>query len=241
MPKTGNAAVCEWGSLCVSPCLLIDLFCPFSACIVQMRLAVNCSGRCSAHNSDWLTTAIPTEDCSVIPISLEEPYPSTRLPDCDAATLLTGRNAPAVLLQQHGLLRISFCRCCLPANETTVMGCALANSSAVYRREPFRYNDFVPRGHLAVDRTAWTCHELFFFVPRMCSLAALMCSNSSVSSLDCTVMVNATFPHSLPLHVNVISNALLQRLSGNPVAVIQVIDSPLPRTLNEEVSLASAW
>ena len=145
-----------------------------------------------------------------------------------------------MLLQQHGLLKVSF--------VVAVFQLMKRLSWGVPWRTPARCIGVNPSG------TTTSCLVVISLLtgPRglvmscflclgWCSLAALMCSNSSVSSLDCTVMVNATFPHSLPLHVNVISNALLHRWSGNPVAVIQVIDSPLPRTLNEEVSLASAW
>ena len=69
-------------------------------------------------------------------------------------------------------------------------------------------------------------------------LAAFICTNSSDSNLECTIMSNATFPHALPLHVNVLDNALLQALTNNPIAFIDVIDSPLPLTDDEEVRLA---
>ena len=66
-----------------------------------------------------------------------------------------------------------------------------------------------------------------------------MCSNASAGTLSCDVMTNLTFPHSLPLHVNLLDNALLQSLAGTEFAFINVVDSPLPFTDDELVSCRS--
>lgn len=68
-------------------------------------------------------------------------------------------------------------------------------------------------------------------VPR---LAALVCLSTDPSELRCNVLVNATYPHCYPLYIAMLGTALLRNRTGNPHATIEVVNSPLPLTVEEE-------
>jgi hypothetical protein len=76
----------------------------------------------------------------------------------------------------------------------------------------------------------------FAVAPTVCRrLSAFVCRSNASTELRCDVLLNATYPHVYPLYISVLDNALLRYRTGNPNALIEVSDSPLPLTVQEEV------
>jgi hypothetical protein len=133
-------------------------------------------------------------------------------------------------------------------NATSILNCALVNTSSTYDNAPVpRYVDMdvcVETGgrHVererGLERAELTIDTIGLARRGLCALgrlAALECTSESEVDLQCTIILNASYPHSLPWQLNLVDNAILSIQTGKPRAQIQVTSAPLPLSLFEEV------